>query len=368
MKKLIISAFAALIALASSAIKTDDLIWHDMQNYPLHGTMAGKGNRVHYTRLPQAMADTVRPELADLGNNTAGMYIRFATDASAIGARWKATKKFNMNHMTAAGIRGMDLYTRTDDGRWTTVSSARPSYNNHNTTTMVITDMQPRMREYMLYLPLYDGVDSIFIGVDSAAVMRMPAVDSPRRQKPVIMYGTSILQGGCASRPGMVHTSILGRMLDREVMNLGFSGNARLDRGMAMFIADNPASVIVLDPLPNVKTEDLQARMPEFLSLIRAKHPTTPIVLVESPVFPLMRFNEETLATIGTKNQALRNIYNKAVADGDTNLYYFEGKDCLGDCYEGTVDNYHFTDLGFTVFAQNMYPLLKALVEQADAQ
>lgn len=369
MKKLLVPlAIALSCCLSAHAIKTSELKWTPMENFPVHGTLAGDGNNIRYTRLPQAMADTVRADLADLGTNTAGMYIRFASDASAIGARWKATKKFNMNHMTAAGIRGLDLYTRLDDGTWTTVSSARPSFGSHNTTTMVITDMKPQMREYMLYLPLYDGVDSIFIGTDSTATVIQPRVDSPRRGHPLVMYGTSILQGGCASRPGMVHTSILGRMLDREVVNLGFSGNARLDPGMAMLIADSDASVIVLDPLPNVKTEELKARMPEFLRIIRAKHPHTPVVLVESAIFPVMRFNEETLETIGKKNEALREIYDEAVSGGDTNLYYFEGKDCLGDQVEGTVDNYHFTDLGFSVFAQNMYPLLKTLLEQSDAR
>lgn len=359
------SVFGCLIVavLCSFAIKTADLVWHPMSQYPLHGTLSPHSDSLSYVRVPDSLKASMRPELYDLATNTAGMYIRFATDASAIGARWKATKKFNMNHMTAAGIRGLDLYTRLDDGTWTTVGSARPSFGSHNTTTMVITDMQPQMREYMLYLPLYDGVDSIYIGVDSAAVMKMPAVDSPRARRPVIMYGTSILQGGCASRPGMVHTSQLGRMLDREVFNLGFSGNAKLDKEIAMLIAAAPdPAAIVLDPLPNLKTPELQERMEPFIAIIRKAHPHTPIILVESAVFPVMRFNMETLETIGEKNRALRAIYDRLVAGGDSNLHYFKGEDILGDCVEGTVDNYHFTDLGFTVFARNLYPLLKSVI------
>lgn len=353
--------FLCITALSAFAIKTSDLKWTDMRNYPLYGTVA-KGQSVNYVRIPDSLKAGMRPDLYNLADNTAGMYIRFASNASAIGAKWKATRKFNMNHMTAAGVRGMDLYT-LHNGKWTTVSSARPAFNSHNTTTMVITDMEPLMREYMLYLPLYDGIDSIYVGVDSAAVVQLPAIDSPRADKPIVMYGTSILQGGCATRPGMVHTSIISRMLDRQVINLGFSGNAKLDMEIATLIGQTPASVIVLDPLPNLKEDELKERMAPFVAEIRRHQPSTPILLVESPIFPLMRFNTETNATITAKNAALRDIYDNHVAAGDKNLHYYRGQDVLGDCVEGTVDNYHLTDLGFTVFANNMAPVLQSLLK-----
>ena len=374
MKKKIIAIAIALVAcVAAQAIKTSELRWHSLEKFPLHGTLVHRNDScgystvdpadsVHYARIPHSYKAAMRPELYDLGTNTAGMYIRFASNASAIGAKWKATKKFNMNHMTAAGIRGLDLYTRLDDGTWTTVSSARPSFGSHNTTTMVMTDMDPVMREYMLYLPLYDGVDSLFIGTDSAAVVQMPAALSPRAQKPIVYYGTSIVQGGCATRPGMVHTSILGRMLDREFINLGFSGNAKLDMDIAGLIASADPSLIVLDPLPNLKREELLERMPAFLAVVRAAHPDTPILLVESPLFPLTRFNNETRQTIADKNAALRQIYHSFKDTGDSNLHYFEGARVLGDCHEGTVDNYHLTDMGFTVFANNLLPVLTQLL------
>lgn len=354
-----IAAFACGTILGAHAIKTSDLVWTDMQSFPLHGTFAADASK-SYSRLPDSLKTQVREDLWALGLNSAGLYIRFASDASAIGAKFKSLNGFQMNHMTAAGVRGLDLYT-LENGQWTTVSSARPVLGKKNTTTMVMTDMQPKMREYMLYLPLYDGVDSIYIGVDSAAVVKMPALDSPRRADPVVMYGTSILQGGCATRPGMVHTSMLGRMLDRQVINLGFSGNAKLDPEIAHLVADNPASVIVLDALPNCTTPMVAEKLEPFYDIIRQKHPATPIVLVESPVFPLMRFNTETLATITEKNRTLAEIYGR-LKDKDPNLYYFKGEDVLGDCVEGTVDNYHLTDLGFLHFANAMYPLLHSLL------
>lgn len=349
--------------ISMQAIKPSELKYVDASTLPLMGTLAPDASKA-YSRLPDSLKSKIRPELWSLGTNSAGLFVRFRSDASAIGAEWTSTNKFNMNHMTAAGIRGLDLYVRDDNGMWTTVSSARPAFNDKHTRTMVITDMEPRMREYMLYLSLYDGVDSLAIGVDSAAVVLPPLAQSPQRQKPVIMYGTSILQGGCATRPGMAHTNILGRMLDREVINLGFSGNARLDPEIAELIAAaNDPGLIVIDCLPNCSSDLLKERLLTFYQIIRKSHPQTPILFVESPIFPLMRFNKETLETITQKNRVLADIY-KGIAENDANVAYFRGEDVLGDCVEGTVDNYHLTDYGFTHFANAIYPLMKSLLDQ----
>jgi hypothetical protein len=354
---------ALAVTTAYSALKADQLIYHDMSGYPLLGTLAPNAEKA-YSRLPDSLNGKIRDDVWRLGKNSAGLAIRFSSDASTIGASWKSLNKFNMNHMTATGIRGLDLYVRQDDGTWTTVGSARPAYNDHKTRTVIMTDMEPRMRDYMLYLSLYDGVDSVYIGTDSLALVMPPIADSPRRAKPIVMYGTSILQGGCASRPGMCHTSQLERRLDREVINLGFSGNAKLDYEIADLIAATDASIIVLDPLPNLKTPELVERMPHFFEIVRKAHPTTPIILVESPIFPLMRFNTETNQTITEKNAALKVFYDAQIAAGDKNLYYFKGEDVLGGDPETTVDNYHLTDLGFTRFADALYPLMKQLLDQ----
>lgn len=352
----------AISASSVFAIKTDELIWHSADSLPLYGSMAPTAKKA-YSRLPDSLESRVRPELWALGLNSAGLAIRFRSDASALGFKWKSLNKFNMNHMTPTGIRGMDLYV-LDNGKWDTVTSVRPSLNNHKTTTMAITDMTPEMREYMLYLPLYDGIDSIYIGVDSAAVLLSPAVDLPSRQKPIVMYGTSILQGGCATRAGMIHTSMLGRMFNREVINLGFSGNGQLDKEIAMLIAQSDPSVVVLDMLPNCTKEQIEERLVPFYEIIRKALPDVPILMVESPIFPIMKWNTETNATITEKNLTLARIFNELAAS-DKNLYYYEGSKVLND-REGTVDNYHLTDLGFKEFANNMYPVLLPLVNQTD--
>lgn len=362
MSNRLISFLLSLLAVAvSHAVKVDDLLWHSADSLPLYGTLTFDAKKA-YSRLPDSLESKVRSELWDLGKNSAGLAIRFRSDASALGFKWKALNKFNMNHMTPTGIRGMDLYALDSDGRtWETVTSVRPFMNSHNTATVAITDMKPEMREYMLYLPLYDGIDSIYVGVDSAAVLLSPAVNLPVREKPIVMYGTSILQGGCATRAGMVHTSILSRMFNREVINLGFSGNAKLDIEIAELIAQSDPSVIVLDMLPNCTKEILEEKLVPFYQTVRKAHPDVPVLMVESPIFPIMKWNMETLETITEKNATLNRIFGE-LAENDNLLFYYKGEDVIKD-REGTVDNYHLTDLGFKEFAENMYPVLNELIE-----
>ena len=134
-----------------------------------------------------------------------------------------------------------------DNGKWEFVSPARPVVNKKKCSATVFADMKPGMREYMMFFPLYDGVDSLYIGVDSAAVIEMPKVDLPKREKPVVIYGTSITQGACASKPGSCYQSILSRRYDCDYINLGFAGSARGEETMANYIKSLDMSLFVLD-------------------------------------------------------------------------------------------------------------------------
>lgn len=337
--------------------------YHSLAEMPTYGTLVPDAE-TRYTRLPDSLQSKIRPDLWNLGQNSAGMAIRFRTASPSVKARWHARFLNNMNHMTATGIRGLDVYVLDDNNNWTYMNSCRPDFYNKNSETTVMSGMEPRMREYMLYLPLYDGVDSLYIGTDSEYAVLPPAIDLPRKGKPVVMYGTSILQGGCATRPGMAHTNILERMLQQEVVNLGFSGNGRLDYEVAEIIADNDASVIVIDALPNVNVQEIDDKMINFIQIIRKKHPDTPMVLVETPMFTLSRFKNESLKYLTEQNEHLDAIYQYLKDEGDDNLYIFRSEGILDGQTETTVDEYHFTDMGFKIFAENMYPMLRELLDK----
>src|SRR5262249_28093654 len=179
---------------------------------------------------------------------------RFRSDATEVHARWTLTgKNLAMNHMPATGVSGLDLYAKSPQGKWQWLGVGRPTAQ---TNTGVLAKGLPASgtRELLLYLPLYNGVSSVEIGLPKAAKLSKAAL--PAYRKPIVFYGTSITQGGCASRPGMVHTAILGRRLDWPVINLGFSGNGKMEVELAHLLAEIDAGAYVLDCLPNLGADD----------------------------------------------------------------------------------------------------------------
>lgn len=254
-----------LMGLLLAAVANAQTIYHDASAFPLLGK-ATESTLTRYERLPDSLQNISRKPLWDLGRNSAGLAVRFRSNSTSISAKWEVRNNMSMNHMTPTGIKGLDLYC-LQDGKWIFAGSGRPQGKINKAT--IVSNMLPEEREYLLYLSLYDGVTSLSIGVDSLSAITPPAVDLPKREKPVVFYGTSILQGGCASRPGMVHTNVLERWLNRECINLGFSGNALLDLEIADVIAGVDASMFVLDFVPNATVEQMRERADKFYTTFR---------------------------------------------------------------------------------------------------
>ena len=259
--------------------------------------------------------------------------------------------------MTDTGTKGLDLYALVDD-EWRHVCSAQPQ--GKTSERKMIANMDPVEREYMLYLSLYDGVKSLEIGVDEGATLDQPAVDRPSREKPIVMYGTSILQGGCANRAGMAHTNIISRRLDREVINLGFSGNAFLDLEIAELMAQvESPSLFVLDYVPNSTADKIRESGEAFFNILRKAHPDVPVILVERPIYPHSYLDQRSSADIKARNEAQKELYLKLRKAGQKKIYYLEAEKILGKDREGTVDGTHQTDLGAERYARAILPLIK---------
>jgi hypothetical protein len=226
----------------------------------------------------------------------------------------------------------------------------------------VIRGMQREPRTYMLDLPLYNGLDSLEIGVPRDASFTPIA---PRTEKPVVFYGTSIMQGGCASRPGMAIPALIGRWLDVPVINLGFSGYGKMDPEMARLMGELDAAVYVVDCLPNLRPEDTAERTEPFVRLLREARPGTPILLVEGRTYPNAFLLPGEMKSQQENRTALSDAYHRLLAAGVKNLYYLKGEELLGDDGEATVDGSHPTDLGMMRYAdayeKALEPLLKGL-------
>ena len=331
------------------------LVYHDASAFPLLGK-ATQNSATRYERLPDSLRSISRKPVWALGQNSAGLALRFRSNSTTIAAKWEVLLNRNMNHMTPTGIKGLDLYC-LQDGKWVFVNSGRPSGKVNE--AKIISHMKPEEREYMLYLPLYDGVTSLSIGVDSLAEISQPEVNLPIREKPVVFYGTSILQGGCASRPGMAHTNIISRWLNRECINLGFSGNALLDLEIAEVMAGVDTSVYVLDFVPNANVQQMKERADKFYTIIRSRHPDTPVIFLEDPIFTHTRFDQRIAEEVARKNETVNAVFQSLKKRGEKNIYMISSKDMLGHDGEATVDGVHFTDLGMMRYAELVCPIIK---------
>ena len=352
----IIFLFSSIICWAAPA---DSLKYVDEAMFPV----IGKGftdTQTRYERLPAQLENVSRQPVWNLSKNCSGLAVRFRTNSRVIAAKWEVTGDVVMNHFTMTGIKGLDLYG-LKNGKWQFVNSARPT--GKSSTAIIIQNMPGEDMEYMLYLPLYDGLKSLEIGVAVESEIKSPMINSPQTGNPVVFYGTSITQGGCASRAGMSYTNILSRMLDKEIVNLGFSGNGQLDLEIAEAMATIPASCFVMDCLPNVSVAQMNEKYARFLEIIREKQPETPILLIENILYPHMYFDQKLFALLYEKNELLKQIFQEEKRNGDKNIFYVKADNLIGDNKEATVDGVHLTDLGFLRMAENLYPVLQKRIK-----
>lgn len=349
-------AVAFAITILSGSASAQNVVYTDASVFPLYGKVSEQTNE-RYERLPSSLEGVSREPVWYLGRHSAGLFIRFRSNSTSIHVRWESTFNNTMTHMTDTGTKGLDLYAIVD-GEWRHVCSAQPQ--GKKSERCIIANMDPFEREYMLYLSLYDGVKSLEIGVDEGSVLDLPAVDRPSREKPVVMYGTSILQGGCANRPGMAHTNIISRRLDREVMNLGFSGNALLDMEIAELMASvEEPGLYVLDYVPNASAEAIDEVGEQFFRKIRDAHPDVPVIFIEDVIFPHTIFDNKILEEVTKKNEAQERLYKKLKKSGEKRIYYISAEGMIGDDGEATVDAIHFTDLGAMRYVNHVLPVIK---------
>jgi hypothetical protein len=358
------SAWAGeLEALAGTVDSSTNVRWFDIRELGLEG-QGWTDTAAPFDRLPSRAEGVVREPVWNLSRHSAGLAVRFVTDATALKARWTLTSdSLDMPHMPATGVSGLDLYVKDEEGVWHWLAVGWPTAQTNEAS--LFAGVPAGRREYLLYLPLYNGVSSVEIGgwpADAETTLYKAPPRPAERQRPIVFYGTSITQGGCASRPGMVHTAILGRRLDHPVINLGFSGNGRMEPELADLLAELDPAVYVIDCLPNMVAEEVQQRTGPLVRRLREAHPETPILLVEDRSYSDSFLNVEKRQRNDTSRAALRAAYDELVAAGVTGLHYLEGEHLLGDDNEGTVDSSHPTDLGFVRQAEAFEAVLRPIV------
>lgn len=300
-----------------------------------------------YHRLPKIYKEKIRDLVWDLSKCPSGMSIRFLTNSTKIYVKWSVINSSiaNRNHMAATGVKGVDLYFKKDKN-WQYVNTARP--NGKILEELLVDNMDGEMREYRIYLPLYIELTDIQVGIDAKSNIKKAQKSS---DEPIVFYGTSITQGGCASRTGMAHTNIISRKLGIECINFGFRGNGKMESEVADIIAEIDAKLYLIECLPNMTKEQILERTKPFVEIIRKKHKSTPIVFVENLMPEKSYLDRGTMVTIKDKNLALKIECKKIKDRGFKNVFYINGKNALGNDHEATVDGIHLTDLGFLRYA-----------------
>jgi lysophospholipase L1-like esterase len=313
-------------------------------------------NKGELYRLPLSLEKVVRPPVWNLAKSPSGGRIRFRTDAPSIAIRVEYPSAPNMANMHAFGQTGVDLYA--DDVYISSAIADKDAAPGKTYEKLFFKDMPRVERDITIYLPLYKPVKVLAIGLPEARVSHARPYALPR---PVVFYGTSITQGGCASRSGMSYQAILGRMLNLDFVNLGFSGNGKGEAELARAVADIDASAYVLDFAQNNGTvADLSTVYAPFVQILREKHPDTPILAI-TPIY-------STREATGDKEfqkmrDHIRQVVSRAIAAGDRHLQLVEGTDLLGPAQgDGLVDGSHPNDLGFQYMATGLSARLRKFI------
>jgi hypothetical protein len=329
-----------------------NLYWYNAREL----TIEGKGweTESFYSRLPAKAKGIVRDPVWELGQCSAGISIHFTTNTSSLAVKWDGVHA--MDHMTALGVSGLDLYVK-HDGKWKWLAVGRPTQKLNE--SQLFTDLPSESRDYLLYLPLYNPIHKVELGIPAPFELK----PTPSRdKKPIVFYGTSITQGGCASRPGMCYTAILGRWLDAPVINLGFSGNGIMEPEVIDLLAELDPAIYVLDNMPNMDESAVNEREESAIRRLRIAHPKTPIVLIDNMLYCDAFLKESRMKSYSYKNMAQYAIYEKLIKEGMLNLHYIKDDALIGTDGEATVDGTHFTDLGYMRFSEKLVDPLRAII------
>ncbi len=341
------------------SILKKEIDWYNVKDIGVEG----KGwidTKRFFDRLPSKAEGVVRDPVWNLSRHSAGMCLQFVTDSPNIYVRYKLhLERLSMSHMPATGVSGVDLYGEDGQGNERWVSVVRP--DKQQIDTSIAKNLAPGSRRYIMYLPLYNGVDHMEVGVIKGEFFKPLA---PRKEKPILFYGTSIMHGACASRPGLAFPSILGRRLRRPTINLGFSGNGRMETQVASLLAELDPCAFVIDCLPNMNETTISERTIPLVKKLREAHNKTPILLVEdrshtnTPFFPSHKIHHHKSRT------ALKKAYAELTDSGVGYLYYLDGDYLLGDDGEGATDGSHPNDLGMVRYADAYEPVLRSMLKQ----
>lgn len=332
-----------------------DIVWQDAggDSFVKYGVVKSDED---YLRMPRETARSVSEGVAGLCDNTAGVRIRFCTDSPYIAIKAVFPYLCRFPHMPLSGTGGFDLYKEAGGRQFFVGAYIPPVEKDKGFEGIVYTNnTSGRNVNYILNFPTYNPVAKLYIGIKEGSKTETP--DKYINEKPVVFYGSSITQGGCASRPGNIYQNFLSRALNMDYLCLGFSGNAKGEKEIAEYMAGLQMCAFVSDYDHNAPdSEHLRNTHFALYEAIRNKNPELPYIMI---THPSKGINEPV-----NRRKIIMESYLKALDKGDKNVYFIDGDSLFaGDEYDScTVDGCHPNDLGFYRMAQGILPIMKEVL------
>lgn len=335
---------------------------HADHNYVSAGSLGIQGRHAHegpvFHRIDTSLHADFPPNPKLYYTHSAGLYITFKTNSTRISAKWCTSPAKAYNNLSAIAFEGLDLYIKRD-GEWVYAGVGRPGTTDCS-ESILVSEMDDTWKECLLYLPLYDTVDQLEIGVTAGASIE--AMDTPFKHH-IPVYGTSIVQGASASRPGLAYPARLSRMTGLNFTNMGISGSAKMEPQVAGMITDLQMNALIIDCVPNCSPDNITERTAGFIHIIRNKYPEIPIIAIEGAWFESGNFNQKIAADMHLRNQRFREEIGKLQLS-DPHLYLIGTDGLTGDDHEGTIDGVHPNDLGFDRMIRMILPATKNILSR----
>ncbi len=309
-------------------------------------------NANEYHRLDTVNYPNIPSEVKRLLTHPTGLFVSFKTNSEVISAKWCVTDKKVSLNMTAIANKGLDLYIKRN-GKWQFAGVGKPSKTCSE--DKIVENMDNSEKECLLYLPIWDEVKELQIGVARDAFIE--ELPNPF-QKRILIYGSSIVHGASASRSGMPYPARLSRSTGLNFINLGLSGAAKMEYPVADMVAGITADAYILDCVPNSSPEEIKERTAYLVTSIRNKQATAPIIIVQSIIREHGYWNKNVGNRVKAQNEQIAKEFNTLQKQGLKNLYFITADDLLGKEHDATVDGTHPNDLGFDKMIEKLQPAI----------
>lgn len=313
-----------------------------------------------YHRVDTVKYNDMPFQVKRLFTHSAGLVVSFKTNSPTVAARWTTKGKGVMGNVTPICDRGLDLYMN-DGGKWIPVGAGTPSAGKAEQERVITKNLKPGVHRFLLYLPLFEEVRSLEIGVDEGAFIE--AEPSPFRHT-VLMYGSSILHGACASRSGLAYPARMSRNTGINFVNYGLSGNGKMEAAVADMLKDIDADAFILDCMPNPSPEEITERTQYLVNTIRKYHQGTPIIMIETYMRENGYSDQAVHDRCTRQGEAFVKQYELLKKQGIKDLYLIRDNHDIGTDHEGSVDGTHPNDLGFDRMVEQYQPQIMRILKK----